>query len=122
MKRRLLTMVVLMILVVSIYAANVSAASGYYNYGTSSRVTIGCEWNGSTDWEFYARAVPTSGITKLQLCDTTGNTVYAWDTYPYNPQNPTYIHCPIYSGDYISTFVQPSNGSNYTSGKVYWSF
>lgn len=124
MRRRLIVMITLTMLIISVIAMNVTAASGYYNYGCSHRTRLGCEWNGSgQDWTFYAKAVPTGGgVTRLQLCDYTGVVVYAQGDYPLNPTNPNYISCTIEDNGYIATYVKPIPEGTYISGKVYWAF
>lgn len=125
MKRKLLTMITLMILIVSICATNALAAAGTYSYGCTARCPLGTEWNGSSQsWNFYAQAHPTGNwaVTRLQLCDQTGSTIYAQKDYPVNPTNPNWTVCTINPGQRIRTYVQPVPNSNYISGSVDWSF
>lgn len=125
MKRKLLTMITLMILIVSICATNALAAAGTYSYGCTARCPLGTEWNGSgRQWTFNAKAYPTGNwaVTRLQLCDPTGSTVYAWNDYPVNPVNPGWTSCPIYDNQSIRTYVKPVPNGNYISGTVEWNF
>lgn len=125
MKRKLLTMITLMILIISVCVANVSAAEGTYYYGCTARCPLGTEWNGSsTVWNFYAQAHPTGNwaVTRLQLCDEDGSYVYSWKDYPVNPTNPNWTVCEINPGQRIRTYVKPVPNGNYISGSVEWEF
>lgn len=124
MKRKLLVMLTLMLLVVSVVAMNVSADSGYFNYGCSSKTRLGAVYNGTgSNRTFSAKAVPTAGgTTHLELYDYNGAVKYAEGDYPLNPTNPGYTQCPIANGGYVSVYVRPIPNGTYISGKVYWAF
>ncbi len=124
MKRKLLVMITLMMLVVSVVAMNVSADSGYFNYGCSSKTRLGYVQNttGSTR-NLAAKAVPTAGgTTRLELYDYNGAVLYTYGDYPYNPTNPGYLYWTMANGSYVSFYVKPIPSGTYISGKVYWSF
>lgn len=124
MKRKLLVMITLMMLVVSVVAMNVSADSGYFNYGCSSKTRLGYVQNttGSTR-TLAAKAVPTAGgTTRLELYDYNGAVLYTYGDYPYNPTNPGYIYKTMANGSYVSFYVKPIPSGTYISGKVYWAF
>ena len=120
MRKRLLTTITLIVLIVSTFAANAFAASGSFGYGVSSRTHIGTIYNNSGhNTTVYAKAVPSSGYTLLELVNGSVPAQSDSGIYPINPVNPNYIHVPVLAGGIAKVYATPYN-CNYTSGTAYY--
>ena len=120
MRKRLVTTVTLIVLIVSVFATNAFAYSGSLGYGVSSRTQIGTIYNNSGhNTTVYVKAVPTSGNTLLEIYNGNPTPDYASGVYPINPANPNYIHVPVLTAGSAKVYASPY-GCNYTSGTVYY--
>ncbi len=118
MRKRVVTTITLIVLIVSVFAANAFAYSGSFGYGVSARTQVGTVYNNSGhNTTVYAKAVPSSGYTLLELVNGSVPAQSASGVYPYNPVNPNYIHVPVLSGGLARVYVSPYS-CNYTSGTV----
>lgn len=106
MKRKLTVFVTMMILVVSIVAANSFA------YSTTSEERLGSVKNDSgVDKTAWGILYNNGGVAELQIRNSAGTYTYASGTYPANPQNPNYTTCSCPAGATRSFYAVKKSGS-----------
>ncbi len=119
MKRNLVSLLSVLMIVVSMSAANLLAGVTT-SYGTSSLQYIGKVTNyKSYSQTVYGKLYPaaTSPAAKLQIRDATGVAILKQDTYPAYPQNPNNLTCYVGpNGDARTFYVKPATSGDYVWG------
>lgn len=118
MKRRIISLVTIVMLAICMFSANVLATGSSYN--TTSRQKIGSKYNNATySKTVYAKLFPSFGVADLQICNSAGTQILTHDYYPVNPQNPTELTfgCPAHTTR--SFYVKSPSGSQVSGDAVY---
>lgn len=111
MRRKVMTMITVVLLVVGIISANVSAATISYN--TMSRQYVISVTNDSdTAKTVYCRLIPSGGVASIQICNSTGTAILMSGIYPMNPINPNYITFVIPPHTTYTIYVNPIGGAH----------
>ncbi|MCQ2467204.1 MAG: hypothetical protein MJ166_06770 [Clostridia bacterium] len=106
MKRKIVVMLTVMSLVISVFTMNALA------YNTSSKEKVGSVTNSSAKaGTAYGKLNPSGGYGEFQICNASGNTIYARNTYPTYPVNPNETTYPIPAGSTYSFYAHSLNGN-----------
>lgn len=120
MRKRFLSMITAMMLLIGMTAVTVFADLSV-SYSTTSRTNFAEVTNYSTQkQQAFGRLVPTYGVAILELCNANGSQTLASDAYPVYPLHGN-ITCEIgANGGVISYYVSPGTGYTYVYGKLYY--
>jgi hypothetical protein len=111
MRRKMTTMITIVLLVVCIISANVSAATISYN-AMSRQYVISVTNDSDTAKTVYCRLIPSGGSASVQICNATGTVVLTSGYYPMNPANPNFITIVIPPHTTYTIYVNPIGGAH----------
>lgn len=120
MRRKIITIVTLMLMIVGAISMNALATTEYVYYSVSGWASTGSVQNGGSNSVLQAKAFPSTqyGVTLFVYRDVNRTDLLAQGDYPYYSNNPNYLTFDFRSGATRYFACQPLVSGNSTSGSI----
>ncbi len=125
MRRRIITLSVVICLIVSMASYSALAASGTVPFSTSSRTKLVSVTN-NTDYTktLSAWATLTSGTggAYVEICNSTGSTVYKRGLFPFYNQSVPHVNCNVNPDVTRAIYIKPYTTGQTVTGTLHYTF